>query len=296
MASGRDLLRLADHFQSRQGPVVIAAPDYEHITPIAPDAQESVARDPTRDALRGLSFRPLRFAAQEGRAIARKIDGSTLLMGEAATKGALMKVAGPKLLHIATHGFFLQGPSTQEAPSPFDEGLFGFDRPTHFKSNVDNPLLRSGIALAGANRGHENQALGILTAFEVSQLDLLGTKLVILSACKTGLGEIASGEGVYGLRRALSIAGAETQVMSLWSVDDAATCELMEAYYDKLLAGEGRVEALRRAQLEMLGHPDLAHPYYWACFIASGNDAPLRSSAETVDEGGRPDSASSERR
>src|SRR6185503_19362117 len=94
---------------------------------------------------------------------------------------------------------------------------------------------------------------GILTALEVYGMDLVGTKLVVLSACQTGLGEAVSGEGVYGLRRALVMAGAETQVMSLWEVDTGRTRELTIAYYQRLKAGAGRSEALRQAQLQMLG-------------------------------------------
>src|SRR5206468_2188882 len=91
-----------------------------------------------------------------------------------------------------------------------------------------------------------------LTALEASGLDLWGTRLVVLSACETGLGDVQAGEGVYGLRRALVLAGSESQVMSLWQVSDAATRDLMVAYYKRLQAGEGRTEALRQVQLEML--------------------------------------------
>ena len=97
-----------------------------------------------------------------------------------------------------------------------------------------------------------------------------GTRLVVLSACETGVGAVRNGEGVYGLRRALVMAGAESQVMSLWKVDDEATRELMVAYYKRLLAGEGRSEALRQVQLEMLASKERSHPFYWAAFIPSG--------------------------
>src|SRR6185295_3863236 len=137
------------------------------------------------------------------------------------------------------------------------------------------PLLRSGLVFAGANRGQSGKDDGVLTAMEASQLDLYGTKLVVLSACETGVGETSNGEGVYGLRRALVMAGAETQVMSLWKVNDAATREQMEAYYTRLLQGGGRSEALRQVQLGMLHDPQHAHPYYWASFIVSGNTATL---------------------
>src|SRR5205085_5531103 len=134
---------------------------------------------------------------------------------------------------------------------------------------------------------------GVLTALEAAGLDLWGTKLVVLSACETGLGDVRSGEGVYGLRRALVLAGSETQVMSLWQVSDAATRDLMVEYYKRLQAGEGRTEALRQVQLAMIkSRPqgasggaqrglsgemktqtieDRSHPFYWASFIQSGD-------------------------
>ena len=115
----------------------------------------------------------------------------------------------------------------------------------------------------------------MLTAEDVSGLDLLATELVVLSACETGLGEVRTGEGVFGLRRAFVLAGAKTLVMSLWKVPDAQTRELMEDFYRRILQGEGRVAALRAAQLAMKGkYPD---PYYWGAFICQGEPGPLRA-------------------
>jgi CHAT domain-containing protein len=105
---------------------------------------------------------------------------------------------------------------------------------------------------------------------------LSGTKLVVLSACDTGVGEVKNGEGVQGLRRALVLAGSESQVMSLWPVSDEATKDLMIPYYKALQQGEGRSEGLRQVQLRMLrGRKDLRHPFYWAAFIQSGEWASL---------------------
>jgi CHAT domain-containing protein len=117
---------------------------------------------------------------------------------------------------------------------------------------TENPLLRSGLALAGFNLAAVGSEDGVLTALEASTLNLLGTQLVVLSACDTGLGDIANGEGVYGLRRAFAMAGAETQLISLWQVDDFGTQSLMASYYEQLLSGLGRAEALRKVQLEMI--------------------------------------------
>jgi CHAT domain-containing protein len=159
---------------------------------------------------------------------------------------------------VASHGFFLDDVADDRSGRP--EG---------------NPLLRSGLALAGANLTRDARADGILTALEASGLNLWGTRLVTLSACDTGVGEIRNGEGVYGLRRAFELAGAETLVISLWPISDAITRDAMVAYYTGLRAGRGRGEALRQAKLAILKRPYHQHPYYWAGFIQSGEWANL---------------------
>ena len=140
---------------------------------------------------------------------------------------------------------------------------------------MENPLLRSGLALAGANRGPSGEDDGVLTALEAAGLDLWGTRLVVLSACDTGVGDVKRGDGVYGLRRALVLAGAESQLISLWPVSDRSTRDLMVDYYQQLAQGEARGQALRRAQLRMVRDLGRAHPYYWASFIQSGQWAKL---------------------
>jgi CHAT domain-containing protein len=142
----------------------------------------------------------------------------------------------------------------------------------------ENPLLRSGIALAGANQRRSGTSDdGILTALEAAQLDLSGTELVVLSACESGIGEVQNGEGVYGLRRALSLAGAQTQITSLWKVSDEVTRTLVVDYYKRLLRGSGRSAALRDAQRAMLADAAFSHPYYWASLVPIGNWAALPS-------------------
>lgn len=177
-------------------------------------------------------------------------------------------------MHIATHGFFLEDVEIS-SPSGSSRGLilesdFGI-QPQPFVP-VENPLLRSGIALAGANIRQSGTEDGIMTAEEIANLNLAGTKLVILSACETGVGKVNIGEGVYGLRRALSLAGSESQVTSLWKVDDSSTKDLMIDYYQRVLNNQdGRSEALRQTQLKMLEDSVEKHPHYWASFIPSGN-------------------------
>jgi CHAT domain-containing protein len=199
-------------------------------------------------------FAPLAATAEEGRAITALFPGAAMLTGRFASKSALLKVRSPRLLHIASHGFF-------QPDAPGDA--------------AGNPLLRSGVALAGANLSAGESTAGVLTALEASGLNLWGTKLVTLSACDTGLGELRNGEGVYGLRRAFVVAGSETQVMSLWPVSDAVSRETMVAYYTALRAGLGRGDALRQAKLALLKRPSRQHPYYWASFTQSGEWASL---------------------
>jgi len=135
--------------------------------------------------------------------------------------------------------------------------------------------LRSGLALSGANEHKAGDENGILTALQASSLNLWGTKLVTLSACDTGIGEVKDGEGVYGLRRAFFLAGTQSLVMSLWPVSDAVTREMMVDYYTGLKHGLGRGEALRQAELAMLKRKGRQHPFYWASFIESGEWANL---------------------
>jgi CHAT domain-containing protein len=142
--------------------------------------------------------------------------------------------------------------------------------------------LRSGLALAGVNTWLDGGTLpaeaedGVLTAEDVTGLDLFDTDLVVLSACETGLGAVRAGEGVFGLRRAFQLAGARAVVMSLWKVPDEATHELMTEFYRNLLAGQPRADALRSAQLAMRArYPD---PRYWGAFILQGDPGPLAPS------------------
>jgi CHAT domain-containing protein len=143
----------------------------------------------------------------------------------------------------------------------------------------ESPLLRSGLALAGAQTWLDGGALpgeaedGLLTAEDVAGMDLLDTQLVVLSACDTGLGEVRTGEGVLGLRRAFAVAGARALVVSLWKVPDGQTQELMVDFYARVLAGEGVADALRQARLAVRGrHPD---SYFWGAFVCQGDPGPL---------------------
>ena len=270
LTSGRDLLRMQVTTPSRQGPLVIGDPQYDATLRTSPSQQSNTGN-------RGLglstgSFRPLPGTGEEARALNKVLKDATLLTGSRATKTALRQVTGPSIVHIATHGFFLADQIQQSGLGRLSRQLVKESGSGSQGPTPSNPLLRSGLAFAGANNWQSAvDDNGILTALEASGLDLWGTKLVVLSACETGVGEVRVGDGVYGLRRALVIAGAESQVMSLWSVSDTATRDLMIDYYMRLQKGEGRGEALRNAQLSMLKSADRNRPYFWASFIQLGD-------------------------
>ncbi len=250
LGSGRDLLRLDRRGPAPGAPLVVANPNFDNAVFVAQGTPADTRRGgeiPTD--LGQLRYDPLPATAEEARAIARLLPAARVLTGKAATEDALKQAKSPSILHIATHGFFLEA-----APQ-----------------SAQNPLLRSGLALAGFNKRTSGDGDGALTALEISGLDLRSTRLVVLSACETGLGEVASGEGVYGLKRALTLAGAESQLLSLWQVADEATRDLMVQYYRQLQQQAGRSEGLRRAQLALLRNREYSHPYYWSAFVLSGD-------------------------
>jgi len=233
LSSGRDLLRFREPAPSRQPIHIIANPDF----------------GPARHS--GCQFESRSGFLREAEALSKRMPGAEVMLGSAATTDLFRRLAGPKILHVATHGFF----------------FFFVD----CMSGSGSAMVRSGLALTGANNIDSHQ--GILTALEIEDLDLWGTQLVVLSACETGVGEVRSGEGVFGLRRALVIAGSQSQVMSLWAVDDEGTREVMIEYYEQLLAGAGRSAAMRIAQRSMLNNGrDVSS---WAAFIPSGDWSPL---------------------
>jgi CHAT domain-containing protein len=216
-------------------------------------------------------------------------DQGALYTDKDAREAILMQCDAPRMVHLATHGFFLED---QELPDVGGDGLsraltFGslpLSSPSPTASpapsgskRFENPLLRSGIVLAGANTaiGADGHARGIVTAEKILGLNLRGTEMVVLSACETGLGDVQAGEGVFGLRRAFTQAGAKSLVMSLWSVPDQETQELMVQFYRYLLTDSmSRSQALRQAALQQIriveeryGFP---HPLYWGAFVFMG--------------------------
>jgi len=269
LGSGRDLLRVSAASPSQAGaPLVVADPNFDLCSPGVGGAEK---RQGDRLARTHFFFKRLTEHS-------RKVSKWPVSWGQAdqALEAHIKACRSPRLLHIATHGFFLPDhPRRLEQIFPGNPGrgnkLVGL-----LYRRVENPLLRSGLALAGVNTWSRGWPLpaeaedGLLTAEDVSGLDLFDTELVVLSACETGLGEIQRGESVFGLRRAFVLAGARTLVMSLWKVPDQQTQELMEAFYRALASGLSCANALRTGQRVLKAR--YAHPYYWGTFLCQGGE------------------------
>jgi hypothetical protein len=235
-----------------------AAPAHASVAP-RPEARSPAASRLSRDLNHGrYHFPRLPGTRAEGERIGHRLGLHPLLSG-AALEGRLKAQRSPRILHLATHGFFLPDPQPDLERLGRNLELQGLgDAPSPGRLSgpgMESPMLRSGLALAGANTFLRGAALpadaedGLLTAEDVAGLDLLDTELVVLSACDTGLGAIHFGEGVFGLRRAFIVAGARTLVMSLWKVPDLATAFLMDRFYENLLTrAMDRDLALREAQ------------------------------------------------
>ncbi len=220
-------------------PVLIGDPDFgpsDEIAPLAGTKLEVEAID--------------RLLAQKG-------ETSELYLGRAASKENIQSLNQPRLLHIATHGYY-------QEPSSDDSSIIG----ASFKATNKNPYLQAGLLLEGAAKDFEvgwGSHPGILTAMEVANLNLFNTELVVLSACNSGLGKIQQGEGVYGLARAFREAGAQKVMYSLWPVADKATADLMQYFYQFWLDGNTVDEAFSQAQDRL--REQYPEPVYWGAFL-----------------------------
>ena len=188
---------------------------------------------------------------------------TTLFLKEQATEEKIRGVRRPRLLHLATHGYFLP-----DIP-PSQEKIFGIEP----QRAVTNPLLRSGLLFTGADKTIQNldsltsagKDDGILNAYEASMMDLSGTDMVVLSACETGLGEVQNGEGVYGLQRSFQLAGASSVMISLWQVSDVVTQKLMSLFYTYWLQTGDKQKAFLQAQREI--KKEYPAPFFWGAFV-----------------------------
>ncbi len=284
LTTARDILRyqiLSKETPTK--PLVIADPDFDFAikTPKfnkseSANGMQSRDLDPSN-----IRFDSLMGTHKEGILIADLLGVQPWLQKE-VLEARLKACKSPKILHIASHGFFLDDQKSNDSPDYYDvsRGLsIEKDRITK-RYMKENPLLRSGLAMAGANHWNNSHLLpheaedGLLTAVDVTGLDLSATELVVLSACETGLGKVHIGEGVFGLRRAFVLAGAKSLVMSLWKVPDKETQELMVEFYQQILDGQPRSEALRNAMLKM--KEKNPNPYFWGAFICQGATGPIQ--------------------
>jgi CHAT domain-containing protein len=298
LSSERDLVRDAVAPDPGGSLLTLGGVDFDArtaVSSLAVGAAEATSL-PACAGLRPTHYRPLPGSDAEARAIARiwrarvagagdKAGDAILLTGSAADEVTFKREA-PRhaVLHIATHGFFVEGSCAPENATPGGAHIRIVPREAMpgIQPFEGDPFARSGLALAGANRrvdpgvGPDARANdGILTAEEIAALDLSRVRWAVLSGCNTGVGEVLSGEGVLGLRRAFAIAGAASLIMSLWPVEDEATGIWMQRLYEARGHGLTTAESVRRADLDVLGRQRhqgrTAHPFFWGAFVATGD-------------------------
>jgi len=244
--SGRELLRaLYNETSSFENSkiVIFGNPNYNHSRITASNKSTTRSVSIGQELINLRYFKPLRGTLKELETLNKLYPQSHIYQENNATVANLLKIKNPKIFHIATHGFFL-------------------------KNSHPNLMQQSGLALTGANDAKLYcDTHGIVTALKLSTLQLSQTDLVVLSACDTGIGKIELAQGVNSLSRAFIQAGAKNVIMSLWSVDDNQTANLMIKFYNHLSKSNKQyIDAFREAKLEMI---DL-HPYYWSGFIFNG--------------------------
>ncbi|CAA6817860.1 MAG: Unknown protein [uncultured Sulfurovum sp.] len=236
--SGKELLRLYQQptAQVNNEMILFSNPDFNSNVLTSNRSSRLIS-----SSLQKMNFSALPGTEAEAKAIKQLLTAQSIkeYQGTQATEYNLLQVRQPKILHIATHGFFI-------------------------KSHQPNPMLKSGIALAGAN--HHNE--GVVTALKLSGLNLKGTELVVLSACETGLVNINSMDSISGLSKAFIQAGAKNIIVSLWSVSDMGTKDFMSLFYQEIQSGKTYPEALREAKLTMIKQK--IPPFIWAPFIMNG--------------------------
>eukprot|EP00746_Dinoflagellata_sp_MGD_P027679 gnl/MRDRNA2_/MRDRNA2_16532_c0_seq1.p1 gnl/MRDRNA2_/MRDRNA2_16532_c0~~gnl/MRDRNA2_/MRDRNA2_16532_c0_seq1.p1 ORF type:complete len:558 (-),score=112.10 gnl/MRDRNA2_/MRDRNA2_16532_c0_seq1:96-1610(-) len=312
LSSGRDLLHVVHHQQDcLQNPsrnaslkhtsLVVADPDFEmHSVSSEYDDRNNSARGElcwreTRDLRESPGFADLPSTQAEGEWIAEQISvmqgvKAELLTQQLAKAEALYNADGPLILHIATHCFFLSiekcasqhwESSLSSSSQPQQDEIASTGWLGSMLSRIENPLLRSGLAFAGARAWQEEQRpfqdvnTGIVTADDLCSVDLRGTELVVLSVCDTG--EVTTWNSMAGLGRAFMLAGAKSLLLSLWYVDDKNRVDLFSHFYSNLSAAElnmWRAKALRDAQRKIRHQNPMglsSHPYYWGAFVLYGS-------------------------
>ncbi|MCU0429958.1 MAG: CHAT domain-containing protein [Cytophagaceae bacterium] len=233
--------------------LLIGNPDYNlNENKIESLGERAITIDEDFKGLRSVSFSDLPGTDKEVKNIGTALKGKSwdvqMYSEKEATEERIKEINDLKVLHIATHGFFI---------------------PAN-KSNSAQAMMNSGVVLAGvsADPSIQRKEDGILTAAEASNLHLENTDLVVLSACESGLGNVSSGEGVFGIQRGLRVAGARALIMSLWKVNDEATQELMSAFYAQWTKTNDKALAFRLAQQQV--RKKFKDPYYWGAFVMVG--------------------------
>lgn len=279
LSSPTELARTGSGASLKKTAVMAGYPNYNlsldsMVAEISPDKTPTVSREVwvNTGAIQNYQLQLLPGTKEEALTTSEQLRKSgwevESLLYDDASESNIKNVKAPTILSISTHGFFASMPKADYKES----FLMGADA----KKASENPMLRSGLFLSGAESYlNSPEAIrekfpenGILTAFEAAQLDLIGTDIVILSACETGLGEVNNGEGVFGLQRGFLSAGARSVLMSLWKVDDNATRDLMIKFVTNYANGMGKSMALRQAQLQLM--KQYPKPYYWGAFIMTG--------------------------
>lgn len=313
LTTGSELLRPANPMFSSFPPVVIGATEFDAIPPDLflqslilelgeigmspkreaqrlPSAPNSAIRTAQEDQAkaeqllrnagdavkRGIgSFPDLPGTVSEVKAVAKRL-GVTPIVGKDATKLEFQTrtTESPWILHIGSHGYILKAKAAAPGSAPESELLFrDIELPAETTITLD-PMLLSGIVFSGVNKLFDYER-AVVTALELSALDLSRTELVVLSACNTASGEVTPGEGVIGLRRALELSGAHASITSLWSISDQRTAVFMDHFYEQFLKpGKDKADAVTEAQLAMLAKPATAAPALWAPFVLSGRTDP----------------------
>lgn len=259
VTDAKDMLRISSVSKLTGKAVIFADPDFD--MPIG--RSRNGQRAPKE--LQGLTFPRLTDTKVEADSIERILKlklGMKIAdyQGGRATEEALLNLNSPKILHLATHGYFLKDIKLNVAD--------GGD--VTWVKNAEEPMLRSGIVLAGSNTAlKEGGDYGMVSSSKIVGMDLKNTEIVVLSACDTGVGDIEKADSVYGLKKAFLLAGAKSLLASLWSVPSAETTEMMTTFYSLVAQGKSKAEALRSAKLQIMEKKSA--PFFWGAFVLSGN-------------------------
>lgn len=276
LGSGRDLVVENQQKNTSQLPVIIANPDFDldHRGIVSSKEESELRVLRSKMGSSSAAWDMLPSTEIEGKSIASLLK-SQMISGKDATADKIKALVSPRILHVASHGFTISQDASEEYSPASSVGGISRGGGAPMES-------QAGFVLAGANFPVESDD-GVISLSEAASLKLNGTELVVLSACTTALGSTKAGDGIFGLQRALTIAGARSTLLSLWKVDDRATAEFMRRFYQRLKAGDGRSDALAAVQEEFrIGKvqspsgADWKEPYYWAAWQLVGDWRPIK--------------------